>query len=48
LGEAAMRFGINDLPIIFRHRIADMWGAHLVERILGRAETYAENVLLEV
>src|SRR6266852_4674789 len=48
LGEAATRFGINDLPIIFRHRIADMWGAHLAERILGPVETYADNVLIEV
>jgi hypothetical protein len=48
LGEAAMRFGINDLPIIFRHRIADMWGTNLAERILGPAETYAENVFIEV
>jgi len=48
LGEAATRFGINDLPIIFRHRIADMWGAHLAERILGPAETYADNILIEV
>jgi hypothetical protein len=48
LGEAATRFGINDLPIIFRHRIANMWGAHLVERIPGPANTYADNVLIEV
>jgi hypothetical protein len=48
LGEAAMRFGINDLPIILRDRIVDMWGTYLVEKILGPAETYAENVFIEV
>jgi hypothetical protein len=48
LGEAAMRFGINDIPIIFGHKITDMWGIYLAEKILGPAETYADNVLIEV
>jgi hypothetical protein len=48
LGEAAPKFGINDLPIIFRGSIADMWGTNLVERILGPAETYAENIFIEI
>ena len=48
LREAATRFGINDLATIFRHRIVDMWGPYLAERILGHAETYADNVFIEV
>jgi hypothetical protein len=48
LGQAATRFGINDLSIIFWDRIADMYGTHLVERILSHAETYSENVFIEV
>jgi hypothetical protein len=36
------------LEIIFRDRIADMWGTRLAARILGPAETYAENVFIEV
>ena len=48
LREAATRFGINDLATIFRHRIVDMWGPYLAERILGHAETYADNVFIKV
>src|SRR3978361_2331234 len=48
LGEAATRCGINDFPIIFRDRIADMWGTQMAERILGPSETYAKNVFIEV
>src|SRR6266852_2232498 len=48
LREAATRFRINDLATIFRHRIVNMWGPYLAERILGHAETYADNVFIEV
>src|SRR6266852_2619213 len=48
LREAATRFRINDLATIFQHWIVDMWGQYLAERTLGHAETYAENVFIEV
>src|SRR3978361_895508 len=36
LGEAATRFGINDLPIIFHDWIAHMWCTKFEERIVAR------------
>jgi hypothetical protein len=41
-----MRVGINELPIIFQHQIADMWGAHLAERILGLLKLMLTMLLL--
>ena len=43
-----MRFGINDLPAIFRQQIVAIWGPHLTERILGPDETFADQVRIEV
>ena len=43
-----MRFGINDLPAIFRQQIVAIWGPHLTERILGPDETFADQVQIEV
>ena len=48
LREAATRFGINDLPTIFRQQIVAIWGPQLSERILGPDETFADKVRIEV
>ena len=48
LREAATRFGINDLPTIFRPQIVAIWGPQLSERILGPDETFADKVRIEV
>ena len=48
LKEAAVRFGINDLPAIFHQQIVAIWGPHLTERILGPDETFADKVRIEV
>ena len=48
LRETATRFGINDLPIIFRQQNVAIWGLHLSEKILGPDETFANKVQMEV
>src|SRR5205085_498817 len=47
-GEAAVRFGINDLPAIFCQQIVPIWGPYLTEWILGPDETFADQVQIEV
>jgi hypothetical protein len=48
LNDAALAFGISDLPNIFRQQIVALWGTHLTERILGPDETFANKVRIEV
>ena len=48
LREAATRFGINDLPTIFRQQIVAIWGLQLSERIRGPDKTFAYKVWIEV
>jgi hypothetical protein len=48
LKAAAIRFGINDFPAIFRQQIVAIWGEHLTERILGPDETFADQVRIEL
>ena len=47
LREAAMRFGINNLPAIFCQQIVAIWGPHLTELILGPDETFVDQVRIE-
>ena len=48
LREAAERFGINDLPTIFRRQLVGMWGPRLTERILGPEQSFAGKALIEI
>jgi hypothetical protein len=48
LSEAATRFSIPDLPVLFRDYVEELWGQRVAERVLGRRETYAESTLIEI
>jgi hypothetical protein len=48
LRQAAERFGINDLPSLFRQQITAMWGPHLTEKVLGADREFGNKVIIEV
>src|SRR5205807_1128843 len=48
LSEAATRFSIPDLPVLFRDYVEELWGQCMAERVLSRRETYAESMLFEI
>ena len=48
LSEAATRFSIPDLSVLFRDYVEELWGQRVAERVLGRRETYAESTLIEI
>jgi len=48
LREAVDRFSIPGLLVLFRDYVEERWGQHVVERVLGRTETYAESTLIEI
>jgi len=48
LSEAADRFSIPDLPVLFRDYVEELCGQRVAERVLGRRETYAESTMIEI
>jgi len=48
LSEAADRFSIPDLPVLFRDDVEELWGQRVAERVLGRSETYVESTMIEI
>jgi len=48
LREAADRFSIPDLPVLFRDYVEQLWGQHVVEWVLGRRETYMKSTIIEI
>jgi len=48
LSEAADRFSIPDLPVLFRDYVEELRGQRVAARVLGRRETYAESTMIEI
>ena len=48
LREASLKFGINDLPVLFHQQMVAIWGSQLTDRILGPGDDFADKVRIEV